>query len=196
LAGLAHISSAFSPTCQSTIRLCLKMIHEERNVATTPKVKFGQVIFQLPPTIRRIESLSKKIINAEAAISFNKKNTMWYLKIKYRSYIQYIYILLYFVIPLSVFPIVNIPRYSTPSSFTPTSSSLTSLTVYHYHNLREGVNENTTKISEIDSFIVGPLLISNLHSRFMHFCYNVCCRPAGLRIVNATSYRFTWIDNT
>jgi hypothetical protein len=45
-------------------------------VATTPKVNFGQVIFQLPTAIRRIdrriESLSKKIINAEAAISFNK----------------------------------------------------------------------------------------------------------------------------
>jgi hypothetical protein len=53
-----------------------KMIHENRNIATTPKVNFGQVIFQLPSTIRRIvrriESLSKKIINAEAVISFNK----------------------------------------------------------------------------------------------------------------------------
>jgi hypothetical protein len=36
------------------------------------KVNLGQVIFQLPPTIKRIVSLSKKIINAEAAISFNK----------------------------------------------------------------------------------------------------------------------------
>jgi hypothetical protein len=75
LAGLVHISSAFSPTCQFTIRLRPKMIHEDRKVAATPKVNFGQVIFQLPPTIRRgvrrIESLSKKIINAEAAISFN-----------------------------------------------------------------------------------------------------------------------------
>jgi hypothetical protein len=50
--------------------MVLKMIHEDRNVATTPKVNFGQVISQLPPTIRRIESLSK-IINAEAVISFN-----------------------------------------------------------------------------------------------------------------------------
>jgi hypothetical protein len=48
------------------------MIHEDRNAATAPKVNFGQVIFKLPPTIRRIESLSKKIISAEAAISFNK----------------------------------------------------------------------------------------------------------------------------
>jgi hypothetical protein len=44
------------------------MIHEDRNVATAP--------FKLRPTIRRIvrkiESLLKKIINAEAAISFNK----------------------------------------------------------------------------------------------------------------------------
>jgi hypothetical protein len=47
------------------------MIHEDPNFATTPKGNFGQVIFQLPPTIRKIESLSKRIINAEAAISFN-----------------------------------------------------------------------------------------------------------------------------
>jgi hypothetical protein len=52
------------------------MIHEDRNVATTPKANFGKLIFELPPTIRRmvwrVESLSKKIINAEAAISFKK----------------------------------------------------------------------------------------------------------------------------
>jgi hypothetical protein len=51
------------------------MIYEDRNVATTPKANFGQLIFELPATIRRIvrriESLSKKIINAEAALSFN-----------------------------------------------------------------------------------------------------------------------------
>jgi hypothetical protein len=45
-------------------------------VATTAKGNFGQLIFELPPTIlrivRKIESLSKKIINAEAAISFTK----------------------------------------------------------------------------------------------------------------------------
>jgi hypothetical protein len=67
---------AYSPTCQFTIRLRSKMIQEDRNVATTQKVNFGQVIFQLSPTIKRIvrkiESLSKKIINAGAAISFNK----------------------------------------------------------------------------------------------------------------------------
>jgi hypothetical protein len=53
-----------------------KMIHEDRNFATTPNANFGQLIFELPPTIRRIlrrvESLSKKIINTVAAISFNK----------------------------------------------------------------------------------------------------------------------------
>jgi hypothetical protein len=46
------------------------MIHEDRNVETTPNGNFGQLIFELPPTIRRIvrkiEFLSKKIINAEA----------------------------------------------------------------------------------------------------------------------------------
>jgi hypothetical protein len=52
-----------------------KMIHDDLNVATTQKANFGQLIFELPPTIRRIvrrvESVSKKIINAEATISFN-----------------------------------------------------------------------------------------------------------------------------
>jgi hypothetical protein len=74
------VYNIFSPTCQSTIRLRPKIIHKDRIVATTPKVNFGQVIFQLPPTIRRIarriQSLSKKIINAESAISFNK-NCLW-----------------------------------------------------------------------------------------------------------------------
>jgi hypothetical protein len=53
-------------------------------------------------------------------------------------------------------PLVTyIPPYLTPSSFTPTSSSQPTQTVYHYHNQREGLKENTIQIWEINSFVVG-----------------------------------------
>jgi hypothetical protein len=63
----------------------------------------------------------------------------------------------------------HIPRYLTPSSYTPTSSSQPSQTVYHYKNQREGSKENTIQIWEINSFIVGLLLDSNLPSKFHTF---------------------------
>ena len=47
-----------------------------RNVATPPKVNFGHILFQLPLSIqsfiRKLGNLWKRIINAKAAISFNK----------------------------------------------------------------------------------------------------------------------------
>ena len=53
----------------------MKMTRAGQNVAISPKVNLGQILFQLDPNIRsiigRTESLGKEIINAEAAITFN-----------------------------------------------------------------------------------------------------------------------------
>ena len=47
-----------------------------KNITLSPKVNFSLILVQLPPTIRsivrRIETLWKKIINAEAAIALNQ----------------------------------------------------------------------------------------------------------------------------
>ena len=74
------------------------------NVATPPKVNFGHVMFQLPPSIRSVlrktENLWKKIINAEDAISFNKVCLSEDILPNYSNI--YIYIYIYSLIVYSV----------------------------------------------------------------------------------------------
>jgi hypothetical protein len=71
----------------------LTIYHQDPNVATTPKANFGQLIFKVSPTIRRIvrkiETLSKKIINGEVAITLNIYIIVKYLVLNDKK--KYIY---------------------------------------------------------------------------------------------------------